>query len=137
MRLTATGPNNEMSMLQRFFFGIIRTFWLGILGRVRATEAPNEVTVTGIIPLNYEVHYFDTTAGAIASQLPDGTEGQHMTFVMTVDGGTDAVVTPDNLGPYLAGAVTTITFNDAGDTAELVFTDGAWYVKGTATATVA
>jgi hypothetical protein len=137
MRLTATGPNNEMSMLQRFFFGIIRTFWLGILSRVRATEASNPLTADGAVPLNFECHRITTVGAALAGTLAAGTDGQHIKFVMEADGGFDYVLTPIVLGNYGGAPVTIITFNDIGDSAELVYLNGVWYVVGTATATVA
>ena len=63
-----------------------------------------------------------TTTGAAVPTLADGYEGQLKKIQMIVDVG-DAVLTPANL----AGG-TTITFADVGDTAELVFTAGEWYV---------
>lgn len=69
-----------------------------------------------------------TSTGVNALTLANGSEGQRKTLVMIVDAG-DATLTPTNLGNG-----TTITFNDAGDTAELVFTNGKWYmIGGTAT----
>ena len=66
-----------------------------------------------------------TTTGADALTLADGTEGQLKFIVMIADGG-DGTLTPTNL----AGASTTITFNDVGDSAQLLFTNGEWYVVG-------
>ena len=71
-----------------------------------------------------------TTTGADALTLADGAEGQHIFIVMIVDGG-DGTLTPTNFG-----SGTTITFDDAGDTAQLLFTNGSWYFFG-GTATVA
>lgn len=69
-----------------------------------------------------------TSTGVNALTLANGTAGQRKTIVMIVDGG-DATLTPTNL---LNG--TTITFNDVGDSAELVFTGGEWvFIGGTAT----
>jgi hypothetical protein len=69
-----------------------------------------------------------TTTGANALTLADGVEGQRKTLIMVVDGGA-GTLTPTNLG-----AGTTITFDDVGDTAELVFTAGEWWmISGTAT----
>lgn len=91
-----------------------------------------EVTATsGALALDADLILFDTTLGASTSTLADGYPGQEVTLKMTVDGGNQ-VLTPANL---LDG--TTITFDDAGDSAHLIFADGNWNVVGTATATVA
>ena len=90
------------------------------------------VTATsGAIALAAKIVYFDSTLGASTSTLADGAIGQRMTLKMLVDGG-DQVLTPANL---LDG--TTITFDDAGDSAELLFDGTNWGVVGTSTATVA
>jgi hypothetical protein len=89
------------------------------------------VATSGAIPLTASTILFDTTAGVSTSTLADGVENQRMTLTMTVDGG-DQVLTPAN---FLNGA--TITFDDAGDTIELLFANGSWMSIGTATATIA
>ena len=55
-----------------------------------------------------------TTTGANALTLADGVEGQLKFIVMITDGG-DGTLTPTNFG-----SGSTITFNDAGDTATLL-----------------
>ena len=72
-----------------------------------------------------------TTTGADALTLADGEEGQHKVIVMVADGG-DGTLTPSNL----AGG-TTITFNDVGDSASLLFTNGSWHVIGQNGVTIA
>lgn len=68
------------------------------------------------------------TTGANALTLADGYEGQEKFIVMKTDGG-DGTLTPTNL--YNG---TTITFNDVGDSAHLLFTDSQWvFLGGTAT----
>lgn len=89
------------------------------------------VATSGAIDLTYDIVYFDTTAGVSTATLADGTAGQKMTLKMLVDGG-DQVLTPTN---FLDG--TTITFDDAGDSCELLFDGTNWGVIGTSTATVA
>ena len=66
---------------------------------------------------------FDSTAGAQTGTLADGTEGQLKTLKMTVDGGTDMVLTPANLHD---GA--TLTFADVNDSMVLQFIGGTWLV---------
>lgn len=90
------------------------------------------ITTTGAIGLAYNVVFFDTTGGAIAASLADGVAGQRMTMKMLVDGATDVTMTPDN---FLDG--NDITFDDVGDSCELLFDGTNWGVVGTPTATVA
>ena len=63
-----------------------------------------------------------TTTGSNALTLADGVEGQLKFIVMITDGG-DGTLTPTNFG-----SGSTITFNDAGDTATLLFTNGKFYL---------
>ena len=70
------------------------------------------------------------TTAADALTLADGTEGQVKFIVMKTDGG-DGTLTPTNLGNG-----TTITFDDVGDSAFLLFTNSAWHFMG-GTATLA
>ena len=87
-----------------------------------ATSGAGAVAITGMI------HEVTTTGTGDALTLADGAEGQHLNVVYVAEGaGADtAVCTPSNL----AGANTTITFNDLGDAAALLFTAGAWYFVG-------
>ena len=71
-----------------------------------------------------------TTTGTNALTLADGSEGQHIYLVMVGDGG-DGTLTPAN---FASG--TTVTFDDVGDAAHLLFTNGTWFYLGGA-ATVA
>lgn len=70
------------------------------------------------------------TTGTDALTLADGAEGQEKFIIMKTDGGT-GTLTPSNLGNG-----TTLTFDDAGDSAHLIFTNGNWYFMG-GTATLA
>jgi hypothetical protein len=72
-----------------------------------------------------------TAAGAHAGTMADGTNGQIKIITMIADGG-DSVITPTNL----AGG-TTITFNDVGDTAMLIFTNSNWVLISNNGCTVA
>ena len=135
MRLTNSGINNERWMLQRYFWVTLRNFWIGILSRVRATEDSNVISAAGDVSLDYECHRIDIDgADNIAGALADGVDGQHVTFVMVGKGGAgNYVLTPSDLGNR-GGAVTKITFSTVGQSAELVFMDGTWWIKGTPTA---
>lgn len=70
------------------------------------------------------------TDGVDALTLADGAEGQEKFIVMKTDLGI-GTLTPDNLGNG-----TTITFDDVGDSANLLFTNAAWHFMG-GTATLA
>ena len=70
------------------------------------------------------------TTGTDALTLSDGREGDQRNIIMKTDGGT-GTLTPSNLGNG-----STITFDDAGDSASLLFTNGNWYFMG-GTATLA
>ena len=70
------------------------------------------------------------TTGTDALSLADGSDGQFKYLVMTADNGA-GTLTPSNLGNG-----TTITFDDVGDTAMLLFTNSAWHFMG-GTATLA
>lgn len=69
-----------------------------------------------------------TTTGADALTLADGVDPQLKIIIMAVDGGP-GTLTPDNLSNG-----TSITFDDVGDSALLVFANGSWnFIGGTAT----
>lgn len=106
---------------------------VGAIGSVGRGIDAGVITIlaSGAVPLTKDVIFIDSTAGVQALTLADGVAGQRMIVKMLVDGG-NSVITPAN---FLDG--TTITFDDAGDSAELVFDGTNWGVIGTATATVA
>lgn len=87
------------------------------------------LTGAGAVDVINPVTHIETT-GVDALTLADGGEAQEKLVVMTVDNGA-GTLTPSNLGNG-----TTITFDDVGDSASLVFTNGAWYFQG-GTATLA
>lgn len=64
------------------------------------------------------------TSGSAALTLANGTEGQIKHIVMKTDGG-DATLTPTT-----ATGFSTITFNDVGDTATLMYIDSGWKIIG-------
>lgn len=92
-------------------------------GVLLAPDSSETLVAAGAASVDTSITYFDSTAGAMAVTLADGTEGQIKTLSMLVDGG-DVVVTPAN---YANG--TTITFNDAFDTCRLRFTGSSWYLE--------
>ena len=114
--------------------GNIISVLLGKQGHQTAVTPVVEIVVatSGAIDLANDAVFFDTTAGVSTCSLADAAvDGKRVVFKMLVDNG-DQVMTPANL---LDGA--TITFDDVGDSCELVFDGTNWGVIGTSTATVA
>jgi hypothetical protein len=92
--------------------------WLVVPQTLNGAGAVNLTTYTTLL----------VTTGANALTLANGREGQRKRIVMKTDGGT-GTLTPTNL---YNGA--TLTFDDVGDSADLIFTDGQWvFMGGTAT----
>jgi|TARA_B110000908_G_scaffold142424_1_gene170618 hypothetical protein len=77
-------------------------------------------TTSEAISVASSITHINTTAGAHAGAMANGTNGQIKIITMITDGG-NSVVTPAALAGY-----TTITFNDVGDSATLVFTNSMW-----------
>jgi hypothetical protein len=95
-------------------------------GRLRYDD-PQTLTGAGAVNTTSAVTNIVTT-GADALTLVDGQEGQIKYLAMKTDGGA-GTLTPSNLANG-----TTITFDDVGDSALLLFTASAWhFVGGTAT----
>ena len=90
---------------------------------------PQTLSGAGAVDVTSAITWIETT-GADALTLADGAEGQRKYIVMKTDGG-DGTLTPSNLGNG-----TTITFDDVGDSADLLFTNAAWHFMG-GTATLA
>lgn len=90
---------------------------------------PQSLSGAGAVDVTSSVTHI-TTTGADALTLADGVSGQRKYIVMIADGGA-GTLTPTNLGNG-----TTITFDDVGDSADLLFTNGAWHFMG-GTATLA
>lgn len=93
------------------------------VGILIAPDSSETLTIAGAAAIDIGITYFDTTAGAMAVTLADGTEGQLKTLMMLVDGG-DVTVTPAN---YANG--TTIVFNDVYDVCVLQFIGTSWKLK--------
>jgi len=100
------------------------------LPNVVVSSVTNKAAATLAVPITHKVVTIET-GGAEALTLADGTEGQELVLIMITDGG-DGTLTPTNLGNG-----STLTFDDVGDSAHLVFVNSAWYLIGTPTATLA
>lgn len=96
--------------------------------RPHATPSTQSLSGPGAVNVTTSITEFTSTGTGDALTLADGVEGQHKYIVYIAEGagGDTGVLTPSNL----AGANTTITFTDLGDSAHLLFTAGAWYFLG-------
>lgn len=101
-----------------------------LLGRMVVGEAAEVLTGPGAVAIDVAKTQLVTT-GADAYTLADAEEGTLKWIVMKTDGG-DGTLTPTN---FAQGA--TITFNDAGDSALLMFTNASWHLFGSQGVTVA
>ena len=90
---------------------------------------PQTRTGAGAVDITSAITWI-VTDSVDALTLADGEEGQEKFIVMKTDVG-DGTLTPDSLGNG-----TTITFDDVGDSASLLFTNGSWHFMG-GTATLA
>lgn len=97
------------------------------IGGVNYNMTAQALSGAGAVGLTTWATHITTTA-ANALTLADGVQNQQKMLVMVSDGGA-GTLTPTNL--YNG---TTITFDDVGDSAHLVFLDGQWcFMGGTAT----
>ena len=98
------------------------------VGTTLITASTTTSSGAGAVAITGMIHEVTTSGIGDALTLADGAEGQHLYIVYVAEGGgTDtAILTPTSL----AGANTTITFNDLGDTAHIIFTAGDWYFAG-------
>lgn len=100
--------------------------WLGLDG------TPQSITnTTDAVNVTTSITHIDTTSGAHAGSLADGSNGQIKIITLIADGG-DSVITPTNLANG-----STITFEDVNDTVTLLFTNSNWVVLSNNGATVA
>jgi hypothetical protein len=108
--VATTPTNNKVTLLNAF--NKVPTF-LGFSGTgIQAyTAATSAVTATGGLIL------VTTPSTAATPALADGVAGQRVTVVLDVDGGGNAIITPDTLN---GGA--SITLTDVGDAFTAVFT---------------
>lgn len=100
-------------------------------GFLRLSSTPQSLSGSGSLVVNTTaaVTYITTTGSATLS-FGDGVQGQEKTLTMITDGG-DAVLTPSSTSGF-----TTVTFNDVGDTARLIFLNNKWCVLSSYGATI-
>jgi len=93
-------------------------------GILLAPDSSETLTAAGSIVagIDTSITYFDSTLGAQAASLADGTEGQIKKLMMTVDGG-DVVITPANLEVGL-----TLRLTEVGSNFTLQFSGATWKV---------
>lgn len=90
--------------------------WLGLGGTPQSLSAAGAVNLTTSI-----THVTTVSSGSIALTLADGTNGQIKIVTCIVFDTNTAVLTPTN---FANGS--TITFNSAGDSVVLLFTNSKW-----------
>ena len=128
---TFSGPVTSQNGFIGDFTGNITGNVTGDLtGRVIGTVTTR--SGAGAVPVTASTVQISTGAGAAALTLANGTAGQMLTLVMTVDGGGDATLTPTTKTGF-----TTIVFGDVGDAVVLqYFTTLGWMVVSNNGATV-
>lgn len=93
------------------------------VGVLLSPDSSETITATtAVVGVDTSITYVDTTLGAMAASLADGTEGQIKKIVMTVDGG-DCIITPANLA---IGA--TLRLTDVFSSYTLQFSGTSWKV---------
>jgi hypothetical protein len=86
----------------------------------------------GAIPITTSLVKFTSTGGAQALTLANGSDGQRLTIVHDVDGGS-AILTPTTKTGF-----STVTFTGVGETVSLVYvTTRGWMVTGSYLAIIA
>lgn len=91
------------------------------VGILLAPDSSEIITATtAVVGVDTSITYIDTTLGAMAASLADGTEGQIKKIMMTVDGG-DCIITPANLA---IGA--TLRLTEVFDYIDLQFSGTSW-----------
>ena len=91
------------------------------------TQTLTDAAGAGVIDIVSAITHIVST-GTDALSLANGAEGQWKSIVMKTDGGA-ATLTPTSPGNF-----STLTFDDVGDSALLIFTNGKWiWMGGTAT----
>jgi len=102
-------------------------------GFLRLATTPQSLSGSGSLVVNTSaaVTYITTVGGSATLSFADGVQGQEKTLVMIGDAG-DAVLSPSSPSGF-----TTITFNDVGDTARLIFLNSKWNILSVYGASVA
>jgi len=86
-------------------------------------QPASAITATGVIPLTSYMVEFDSTAGAIAASLADGTVGQEIVLISVESTAADVVITPAN---FVDGV--TVTFDDDDEQCKLIMTTAGWKI---------
>ena len=91
--------------------------------QVIVSQVP-KVIALGALDVSHEINVLEGAVGVDAFSLVDGYVGQRI-YLLCNAVSTSCVITPAN---FTGGA--TITFNAVGDSVELIFSSGAWFVIG-------
>jgi hypothetical protein len=114
---------------------LVVTGGVGVGGAVTVggivTTSSTTLSGAGAIPITTSLVKFTSTGAAQALTLANGVDGQRLTIVHDVDGGS-GILTPTTKTGF-----STVTFTNAGDTVSLVYvTTRGWMVTGSYLATI-
>jgi hypothetical protein len=116
-------PSNKKISVQSLFENVPGLLNLG--------QAPETLTAAGAVAITKAVTLISTGSSNLAFTLANGNTGQLKFLVMSGDSGGNGTVTPTSL----IGA-SSITFNDVGDSALLMYTASGWAVISNYGATI-
>ena len=120
--VSATGTNVEAIKVDDGLVAFDEGISGSIIGATGQTVAAGGTSTALTVAAFW--HHIDADAGGDTFTLADGTTGQLKIITMESATGT-ATITPTNAAGY-----TSVTFNAAGDSVMLLFTDSKWYVVG-------
>ena len=114
-------------IVKRLIVSSLEAESLDVSGLSIKSQTPQILTGAGAVDITSEVTHLVTGGVGDALTLADGAEGQSKVVVTKTEttGGDTSVITPDHLGNG-----STITFDEVGDCAELMFTNSAWHMIG-------
>ena len=106
---------------------------MDVTGILKYSGTPQVLTGAGAVNITTSITHLVTAGAGDALTLADGAEGQEK-FIVT------KTITTENdtsvLTPTTPSGFATLTFDNVGDSAHLLFTNAAWHFMG-GTATVA
>lgn len=95
----------------------------GLLAAFIPAAAPETLSSSGAVSVDCHMTYLDATSGTVSATLASGKAvGQVKKFMMVSDGGDATVAVASGRG------VSSVLFTNAGDVAEMVWTNGGWQV---------
>lgn len=96
-----------------------------IISGIIVTPTTQHISGSGAVSLVTAITTIQTASAASALTLADGVEGQEKFLFMTHELLGTATLTPTNLATYA-----TLTFDDVGESAHIMFVGGMWVFMG-------